>query len=772
MAAKKTPTLLLVDDKPDNLYALRQVIIECLPERCEVLTATTAEDGLAIAVKTHLDGALIDVQMPRVDGIEMCRRLRADAATATVPVILVTAHVADAKLKAKGLEAGAIDFVGKPIDNVELIARIHVMLRITRAEDALLDTNKELERRVRERTEELRQYEHIVSNATDMLALIDRRYVYRAANAAYLQAFAKASDEVIGRTVAEVFGEEFFSTVIRPRAERCLAGEDVRYQEWFDFPTAGRKYMDITYAPYLGPDSEVQGLVVAGRDITGRKLAEEKLEEESHMRMALLDSIPGCIAMILKKGTREIVASNRLAREVGAVPGQTCFSKCAARDDPCPFCLAPKLWETGQPQRLEVEYRRTWYEGVWVPLSEDLYVHYVFDISGRKRLEAQYLQAQKMEAVGQLAGGVAHDFRNQLQVIKGFGAMLLRHGQVAEEGRDKMEDILAAADRSARLTGQLLAFSRREMLRPEIIDPAELIRDMKKSLPQMIGEDIRLSVDVGHDADRVEVDPGQFQQALINLAVNARDAMPQGGELVIATENVDLDAEFVAPYGAARAGKYVMVSVRDTGAGMDPEIRSHVFDPFFTTKEAGKGTGLGLSMVYGFAKQSDGIITCDSEPGKGATFKLYFPAVDTPVAKPGFDEGAAAGIRNATGTILLVEDEDAVRRMLAAELAEAGYTVLQSGHPDAALAMLSEHQGHVDVLITDVVMPGMSGVALAEKVVALRPDVKVLYVSGHVGEELSRRGLEAIRDSILLKPFSFVQLLDRVSKMLPHRTEP
>jgi len=398
-------------------------------------------------------------------------------------------------------------------------------------------------------------------------------------------------------------------------------------------------------------------------------------------------------------------------------------------------------------------------------------VHVVSDVTEQKRIEEQLRQAQKMEAVGQLAGGMAHDFRNQLQVIKGFGLMLLRRGQVAEEGREKMEEILAAADRSACLTGQLLAFSRREMLRPEVVDPAELIGDLQKSLPQMIGEDIRLSVALGHEADCVNVDSGQFQQAIINMALNARDAMPTGGELVIGVECVDLDAEFVAAYDGALAGKYVMMSVRDTGVGMAQETRSQVFDPFFTTKEAGKGTGLGLSMVYGYVKQSNGIITCDSEPGKGTTFRLYFPVVDTPAPKAGIDEEATAGIRQGTGTILLVEDEEAVLRLMAHTLEEAGYTVLQSGHPEAALTKLAEHRGPVDVLVTDVVMPEMSGAILAEKVTELRPEIKTLYVSGHVDEELARRGLAAIRESILLKPFSPKQLLDRLAEMLPRRAE-
>jgi len=506
--------------------------------------------------------------------------------------------------------------------------------------------------------EKLRQYEQIVSSTTDMLALIDRRYVYLAANAAYCQAFAKAPDEVIGRTMAEVLGEELFSTVVRPRIERCLAGEEVRYRDWFDFPAAGRKYMDVAYSPRFGPDAEVDGSVVTARDITERR-----------------------------------------------------------------------------------------------------------------RLEAQYLQAQKMEAVGQLAGGVAHDFRNQLQVIKGFGSMLLRRGLVADQGREKMAEILAAADRSARLTGQLLAFSRREMLRPEVIDPVEPVRDLQKSLPQMIGEDIRLLVHVGHDADCVNVDPGQFQQAVFNLAVNARDAMPRGGELVIGIEGVDLDASFVAPHGGAAAGRYAMVSVRDTGVGMDAKTRAQVFEPFFTTKEVGKGTGLGLSTVYGFVKQSGGIITCDSEPGKGTTFRLYFPAVGTPAAKPGIDEEATAGVRHGTGTILLVEDEEAVLRIVAETLEEAGYTVLQSAHPGEALAKLSEHQGPVDMLITDVVMPSMDGPTLAKEVTQLCPGIQVLYVSGYVGEELTRRGLAAVPDSSLLKPFSPGQLLDRLSEMLQHRSE-
>jgi len=387
------------------------------------------------------------------------------------------------------------------------------------------------------------------------------------------------------------------------------------------------------------------------------------------------------------------------------------------------------------------------------------------DLTDHRQLEEQFLQSQKMEAIGQLAGGVAHDFRNQLQVIEGFTSMVLRRGLVTDEGRAKLEQVLDAAERSSHLSNQLLAFSRQGTLRPEILDPRDLVRDLRTSLPQMLGEDVRLVVSSGDEPLRVELDAVHFHQAMINLCLNARDAMPRGGDLSVDLATVELDEAFVQQYEDITPGTYVVVSVRDSGVGMDPETRARVFDPFFTTKETGKGTGLGLSMVYGFVRRSGGVITCESQLGVGTTFRMYFPTVAASAAKPATEQEPLR-LPPGTGRVMLVEDEDMLRRLLAEYLTEAGFEVVQASCPDEALRELSQRTKPLDVLVTDVVMPGMSGLDLAARAVELRPDMKVIYISGYADEELERRGLTELSAILLQKPFDPKLLLARLAEML------
>jgi PAS domain S-box-containing protein len=393
------------------------------------------------------------------------------------------------------------------------------------------------------------------------------------------------------------------------------------------------------------------------------------------------------------------------------------------------------------------------------------------DITQLRKTEAQLRQAQKMEAVGQLAGGVAHDFRNQLTVIKGYGEMLLRRSLVKDEGKEQVGQILQAAERSAAIAGQLLAFSRQQVLRPEVVSLDSLAGDMMKSVAKALGEDIRLAVMPRGDLWNVRLDTGQFQQALLNLVLNARDAMPKGGLLKIETHNTVLDESFVRQHAGACTGRYAMLTVRDTGTGMSPDTLSHLFEPFFTTKPVGEGTGLGLAMVHGFVTQSGGFIDVQSEPRQGTAFRLYFPAVE--------DAGESAGtISQATdlpkgfGTILVVEDEDPIRRMLMETLCECGYTVLPVGNAQDAMVLAQSARQKIDLLITDVVMPGRSGPELAKDFRKARPGVPVLLISGHAGKMLAGHGVIPADVNLLTKPFTSQALAQAVGEALRQSNDP
>jgi two-component system, cell cycle sensor histidine kinase and response regulator CckA len=387
------------------------------------------------------------------------------------------------------------------------------------------------------------------------------------------------------------------------------------------------------------------------------------------------------------------------------------------------------------------------------------------DVTERKGLEEQLRQAQKMEAVGTLAGGVAHDFNNLLTVISGYSQILLeQHAQDAQSNRS-IEQIFRAAERATSLTRQLLAFSRRQMLQPRVVNLNTLIRNLEKMLHPLLGERIQIVLRAGHDLGAVRADPGQLEHILMNLAVNARDAMPRGGTLVIQTANEDLGQTFARSHPGAAPGLYVVLSVTDTGTGMDAHALAHLFEPFFTTKEPGKGTGLGLSMVYGIVKQSGGYISVDSELGRGTTFRVYLPRVDEAEERRAV-EATPATRKAGSGTILLVEDEDAVRSLVETILASGGYKILVADSPAQAAEICRTYGSQIDVLLTDVVMPDMSGPELAEGLLALRPGLKVVYMSGYAGDYLDEQGVDSDGVALLQKPFTAGALEERIRQVL------
>jgi CheY-like chemotaxis protein len=369
-----------------------------------------------------------------------------------------------------------------------------------------------------------------------------------------------------------------------------------------------------------------------------------------------------------------------------------------------------------------------------------------------------------MEAVGRLAGGVAHDFNNALGVITGYSELLQlslspedpRHKQAAEIGKAGM--------RAASLTRQLLAFSRKQVTQPVVLDLNSVVTDIDKMLRRLIGEDIDLAIVRDSKLNNVRVDRGHMEQVLMNLAVNARDAMPQGGKLLIETKNTKLDDSYLSLHPFAKPGKYVAISVSDTGCGMDKEVQSHIFEPFFTTKEVGKGTGLGLSMVYGIVKQSEGHISVYSEPGKGTTFRIYLPTVEAKSASPATVEPRP--VLHGSETVLLVEDEVALRELARGFLQSHGYTVLEAGDGSAAIQLINQHEGTVHLLLTDLIMPGMSGRELAETLTSSRPTLKVIYMSGYTHDLITQHGVLDNSTELVEKPFSVESLLAKVRTVL------
>lgn len=387
------------------------------------------------------------------------------------------------------------------------------------------------------------------------------------------------------------------------------------------------------------------------------------------------------------------------------------------------------------------------------------------DITDRKRLEQEYQQAQKMESIGRLAGGVAHDFNNLLGVIVGYSELILDTMGVANPLQESVMQIKRAADRATGLTRQLLAFSRRQILRPAVVDLNAIIEDAEKMLRRLIGEDIELCLDLQPRLGRVLADSGQIEQILMNLAVNARDAMPRGGRIDVVTRDVTLDEREARQRPGGHPGTYTSLVVRDTGMGMDERTLARIFEPFFTTKETGKGTGLGLATVYGIVKQSGGNIWVDSEPGDGSSFQIILPRIELDSLEaraPGSVEGTLPG----TETILLAEDEEALRAVMELTLLRAGYTVIAATNGAHALNLMADHDGVIDLIVTDVVMPGMSGPEFVERASEAYPGVRVLYMSGYADDTIVHHGVLDEGIEFINKPFTFAQLNRKVREVL------
>ncbi len=395
------------------------------------------------------------------------------------------------------------------------------------------------------------------------------------------------------------------------------------------------------------------------------------------------------------------------------------------------------------------------------------YVGVQRDVTQELQLEEQYRQSQKMEAIGRLAGGMAHDFNNLLTSMMGYAGLILQTLPPDDPVRRDIEGIQKTAERAANLTHQLLAFSRKQALQPTVLDFNEVVTDVEKMLRRLINEDIELVTLLGATDGRVKADQGQLGQVIINLAVNARDAMPRGGKLTIETANVTLDEEYARQHVNVQPGPYVMLAVSDTGTGMDEKTRTQIFEPFFTTKGEGQGTGLGLSTVYGIIKQSGGDIWVYSEPDRGTIFKIYLPCVETAAVSSSSQMGNRANAPGGSETILLVEDNDGVRDLARRILQEQGYTVLEAQDGQAALQAAADHNSPIHLVLSDVVMPGLSGQAVTEQLSRLQPNLKILFMSGYTDDTIAHHEVSSNNGvAFLQKPFSFTTLTRKVREVL------
>ncbi len=551
--------------------------------------------------------------------------------------------------------------------------------------------------------------------------------------------------------------------------------------------------------------TRVAGFEVVARDITERRLAEQviqrmntelerrvaertaeletanrELRESEERYRTVAETATDAILTIDEEST--ILFANPAAEKVFGYSAQELQGQKITRLMPesmrnAHLSALRRYVETGRKHMAwqGVEIRGLHKSGREIPLEASfgefrrngrhLFTGIVRDVSERRQLEEQFRQSQKMEAVGRLAGGIAHDFNNLLTVIKGYGDLLLDELGPNERLHRAADEIYKAADRAASLTRQLLAFSRRQVMELRVLNLNDVVGSMDKMLRRLIGEDIDLLTFLEPALGQTKADPGQIEQVLMNLAVNARDAMPHGGKLTIETSNAGLDESYVRRKGTVHPGPYVMLAVSDNGCGMDEETQGRIFEPFFTTKEPGKGTGLGLATVYGIIKQSSGYIWVYSEVGRGTTFKIYLPRVLEQVEHLGARKPLEAPARGSE-TVLLVEDEVSLRELAVITLQKNGYTVLEAKDATDALRIARDHPGQIHLLLTDVVMPEVSGRQLVERLAPLRPQMKVLYMSGYTDDAIVHHGVLEPGTAFLQKPFTAVEMARKVREVL------
>ena len=525
------------------------------------------------------------------------------------------------------------------------------------------------------------------------------------------------------------------------------------------------------------------GFALEALDNREKKRRAEATLERSELRFrSLIENAQDVITIVDLEGTirfQSPAAERILGRSPEEFVGKSALEFVHPDDAPAVQAALRRLVENpGSPETALFRFRHangSWrtMEGIGKVLPGDGSPQIVVnsrDVTESRAIEDQLRQAQKMEAVGRLAGGIAHDFNNLLTAIMGYGELAAKRLKPDDPTRAELSEIDKAAHRAADLTRQLLAFSRKQILRPRVVSLNGIVSDTERLLRRLIGEDIELVTLLKDPLGSVRADTGQIEQVLVNLAVNSRDAMPRGGKLTIETTEVDLDESYSSFHFDVPPGRYVMLAVSDTGTGMDAKTLSHVFEPFFTTKEAGRGTGLGLSMVYGVVKQSGGHVTVYSEPGVGTTFKIYLPRVED---APDKDRGASVPSAPVGGaeTILVVEDEEAVRRLTCRALEARGYTVLPAADADEALLLCEKHAGEIDLMITDVVMPQLSGREVARRAAALRPGMKVLFMSGYTDDAIVQHGVLDAGTAFLQKPFTPRSLAQKVREVLDASTD-
>jgi PAS domain S-box-containing protein len=675
-------------------------------------------------------------------------------------------------------------YAGAPVMTAagEAIGTLSVMDRVPRTLSAsqqrdlrVLSRQVMAQLELRRRTLELEDHERllatIIESEPECVKLIGPDGIVRLMNRAGLDMIeADSVDEIPGGRVFSLVSEEYREP-FEALTERVLRGDRGMLEFQITGLKGGRRWLETSAVPLRDEHGTVSALLGITRDITERKRADAELRESEQKYRTLFEQATDGIFVNDVEG-RFVDVNAAACRMTGYSRDE--LLRLGVADLLVPEerrRMAEEIARLSETATASSEWQAQRKDGthylaeVTAKLLPDGRVQsFVRDITERAELQMQFLQAQKMESVGRLAGGIAHDFNNLLTVINGLAELAIASIGENDPLRPDLHEIRLAGGRAARLTRQLLALSRQQVLKPEVINLSDLVTQMQEMLRRLIGEDVDLVFALRPDLGNVKADAGQIEQVVLNLTVNARDAMPRGGRLIVTTKNVELDAAFASVHPSVVPGPHVLLRVSDTGIGMDAATQKRIFEPFFTTKERGKGTGLGLSTVYGIVKQSGGTIWVSSNPGQGATFDVYLPQIaSAPAMTLPVADGAPSG---GTETILLVEDEPALRDLARRVLQRAGYTVLEAGSGEDAIEMLTRCENPLHLLVSDVVLTGMNGRELSERLRSAHPDLKVLFISGYADDALLHSAAVDDPRRLLMKPYTPAELKRRIREVL------
>jgi two-component system cell cycle sensor histidine kinase/response regulator CckA len=768
--------ILLVDDEPQVLLALEdllsdQFIVHTADSAATAIELVQQQQGIAVVVS--------DQRMPRMGGDELLAIVRG---ASSAERILITGF-ADLSAVIRAVNDGKIfAYVTKPWN----------------PEDVKLTVGKAVEhfRLARELAEERQLLHDLMDNIPDGIYFKDLDLRFRRANRSFASMVsAGAPETLVGKRLSEVLKANGDLPESENDARRVLAkGEPAVDVVRRASPPGGDAWFSETQAPIRSAVGDTIGVVGIWRDVSDRvwmetalRESEGRLREQSSVLNSILDSMGDGVVVTDRSG-RLLLFNRQAERLLGGRPPEQLSGNWAEDLGICVAEPKTRLSPERDPLHIAVTEERTVSTELLLRNSEegDRVLHMTAsplrdaeqglsggvallrDVTQERELERQLMQSQKMEAIGRLAGGVAHDFNNLLSVIQSYAELLMMNLEEGDERREDVGQVLAASHRAASLTRQLLAFCRRQVIQPKLIQLNVVVSEIEKMLQRIIGEDIALVTSLAPTLGTIKADQGQLEQIIVNLTVNARDAMPNGGRLSIETRNLSLDADLDKTHPGVASGDYVVLSVRDNGTGMSAATQKRIFEPFFTTKDVGKGTGLGLSMVYGIVQQSAGHISVDSELGSGTSFEILFQRVDEQAAEHLVHSG---GTRREpqNASILVVDDNEPVRRVAARILRDRGYKVFEAADAREARTICATHGNSIDLLLLDVVMPEVSGPHLAAELEGVCPRARVLFMSGYSGNTPSMEDSASWRGEYLEKPFTPAGLEEKVQQSLAPR---